>query len=515
MSTPQPWSTRPKIDELKLTDIFMRRVLSGTLNQEIPFSDITTFMNGSATEYISEESDLPALSGGFHKLEQGKNYIFLEAMTIANPILFPAGWTGIICRQVFNTDIIEYTGTATMFQTLNIDGTIASVADAGGGAITVTTGAPHGLANGDFVNITGTTSYNAERLVISNVTASTYDVQIAFVADETGAFDTGYNSIRFFNFNPQNAATANWLDLTSSQSPNTALIFSISASVAFLSPGIIRKAPTIVFDTSFFGFFTEGLTLEDCDIVAFTQCEFFSFPGASTTARALILTGAATRRITSLNCAFTMGDADQRPVRIDPSITAANEILFLISPDNDVADEYFDTSAGGLDETDPQVIAENNGTRKNSQTISESRTNGMLEVDGSGGVDVPIVDIAPVAGDWIEDPSTERFSVDTTTGLATYNGTKPVTVMIKYSLSASQTSGSAQTVDIDLHINGIIQTKSTITIITAGVGSPISGVYNGANFLINPGDTFQLFKDNTTNTNNTDITNATMLINLD
>ena len=291
MSVPEPWSEFPKVDELSLTDFFMRRTPTNlTKNQEILFSDITTFMNGSATVYISSESDLPPLFGGFHVLEQGKNYIFLEAMTIANPILFPAGWTGIVCRQVFNTDIIEYIGTETMFQTLNIDGTIITAADVGGGEINMQTSAPHGLKNGDFVNITGTTSYNAERLEISTVTATSFNVQLPFVANESGAFDTGYNSIRFFNFNPQNAATADWLDLTSSQSPNTALIFSISASVAFLSPGIIRKAPTIVFDTSFFGFFTDGLTLEDCDIVAFTQCEFFSFPGASTTARALILT---------------------------------------------------------------------------------------------------------------------------------------------------------------------------------------------------------------------------------
>ena len=178
-------------------------------------------------------------------------------------------------------------------------------------------------------------------------------------------------------------------------------------------------------------------------------------------------------------------------------------------------DETGNMNTSSLDSEDPIVFAEGNNGSLDSMTIAESRTNGTLEVDGSGGIDVPIIDITPVAGDWIEDPSTERFSVDTTTGLVMYNGVNPVAVMIKYSLGASQTSGPAQTIDIDLHINGIVQTKSTTTFTTVGVGSPVSVVYNGGNFVINPGDTFQLFKDNITNTNNTDVTNTTLLINLD
>ena len=143
--------------------------------------------------------------------------------------------------------------------------------------------------------------------------------------------------------------------------------------------------------------------------------------------------------------------------------------------------------------------------------ISESSTVGILEVDGSGGVAVPIVDVTPVSGDWAEDPTTETFSVDTTTGIVTYNGLNPIVMMIKYSLAGAQSSGSAQTVDIVLNINGTPQTKSTITILTSGVGTFIPSVYNGGNYTINTGDTFQLFKENTSNTNNTDIQNAVLL----
>ncbi|MFV2016543.1 MAG: hypothetical protein ACC656_14020, partial [Candidatus Heimdallarchaeota archaeon] len=168
-----------------------------------------------------------------------------------------------------------------------------------------------------------------------------------------------------------------------------------------------------------------------------------------------------------------------------------------------------------LDSTTVEVIARDNRNSADSQTISESLTDGTLVVDGSGGISVAIVDVTPNPGDWVEDPSTERFSVDTATGIVTYNGITPITGMIKYSLSASQTSGAAQTIDFTLNINGTPQAKSTITIVTAGVGTPVAGVYSGGNFTIVSGDTFQLFKENTTNTNDTDIVNATLLINRD
>jgi len=228
------------------------------------------------------------------------------------------------------------------------------------------------------------------------------------------------------------------------------------------------------------------------------------------------------------NTAAAHGLVVGKPVVLSGFVTSAYNGTFIVTAvDTPLTGTQFETGVAfdideavgmmnksSLDQTDVRVTASDNAVAPNSQTIAESRTNGGLEVDGSGGVDVPIVDITPVAGDWIEDVTTESFSVDTTTGLVTYIGKKSVTVMIKYSLGASQSSGSAQTLDIDLHINAAIQAKSTITIVTSGVGAPVFGVYNGGNFEINTGDTFQLFKDNLTNTNNTDIANAILLINL-
>lgn len=52
----EPWSDRPKVDEISLTDILMRRVpSSATKNQEIPFSDVVDFVTafGMHTGVIS------------------------------------------------------------------------------------------------------------------------------------------------------------------------------------------------------------------------------------------------------------------------------------------------------------------------------------------------------------------------------------------------------------------------------------------------------------------------------
>jgi len=520
-----PWSakgekTTPGVaaDEIMIID--SEDIVLATKNKRMDYQNLADSLSsiavpivGSSIVYVASESDLPPLLGGFHQLENEKNYVFTEPMFISDPILFPAGWIGKIVKTFVTTPTITYIGSTPMFQTLNIDGTITGVVDAGGGAITVTTSVAHNLINGQFVNITGTTSYNEERLVISNESEFTFDVQIAFVADETGAFNTGYRTILFQGFDAQNGGTTTFMDLTSSGVFATVLSFDIFAEIGFLGPGIIRGGVNVVTNDAIWGFATSGLTLEDCQTGVFDSSTFIALaPSSGLTG--ITITGAATDRFSMITSSFTMMAVDQFPVRIDSSVVSASEILFSNTPDNAVATDYFDTSAGGLDQTDPQVTAENNGARADSMVISESSSTGILEVDGSGGIPVAIVDITPAPGDWVEDTTTETLSVDTTTGIVTYNGLNTITAMIKFSLSAEHASGSAQIVDFTLYINGVPQTKSTITITTTTSPSA-PGVYNGGNFSINPGDTLQLFKDNTSNTNNTNVENAILLFNID
>lgn len=512
----EPWSDRPKVDELALTDIFMRRVPTGGLNrnQEIPFSDVTAFIAGQSTVYVASEADLPPVGlDGFITLEYDKNYIFTEPANYTTSIAVPADWIGSIKKSFITSGAITFTG-ITMFFTIPEAGLITSIADSlFSPGVKSTISGINNYINGQFVNITGTTSYNQTRLQVSNVTATTFDVEIPFVGDETGEYNSGFRSMQFIDFAAENAAASFFMDLISSGDITSSILFTRVSVAGFVTPGIIQNAPNIVIRDCVFAFVTQGLAIRDTGAAIIETTNFTSLNPASTTARGFEILGTETKRVGVINSTFNMTNPSQHPVLIESVITNADEIIFQNSPDNLVATDYFDPA--GLDETDPQVIATNNGTRKNSQTIAESSTMGILEVDGSGGVDVPIVDITPVAGDWIEDPATEGFTVDTTTGIVTCIGLRPVSVMIKYSASAAQTSGAAQTVELSLHINGIVQAKSQIIIVTSGVGTFIPGVYNGGNFVLSPGDTLQLFKNNTTNTNNTDITNTTLLINLD
>jgi len=514
-------STRT-IDELPpatvLNDSFIAFANAVGLTNNVAALILANLSNGSASVLITQESDLPPFIDGFRTLEQNKNYIFTEPATFTNPILIPAGWTGSIRTSFFTPDSISYTGTGSFFSTLDIDGIINSIADAGGGFITVTTSASHGLLDNQFVNITGTvveTDYIQSRLQISNVTATTFDVELPFTATDTGLFNTGHGSLMFTDFSVTNPFTADFVDLTSSEGIGSSLIFIRCGTAGFVSPGTIRKTQNLLTNACIFGFIIEGLIIENVVAANFTTTNFLSLNPAIASAIGLEIRGVGTKKISVVNCSFDMTNSFQEPVRIDPDVTNADEIIFSRSPDNLVADDYFDTAAGGLDQTNPQVIADNNGTRPNSMTLAESSSAGILVVDGSGEIDVPIVDITPMAGDWVEDPTTETFSVNTTDGIITYNGLNPITVMVKYSLSIAQTSGPAQTVEIDLHINGTVQPKSGITIITVGTSNFVPGVYNGGNFLIQPGDTFQLFKDNTSNDNDTSVQNAILLINID
>ena len=180
----------------------------------------------------------------------------------------------------------------------------------------------------------------------------------------------------------------------------------------------------------------------------------------------------------------------------------------------DVEEAFTATDTGNmnkssLDSTSVLVSAENNQGSPDSMSQAEARTGATLEVDGSGGVDVPIQDLTPAPGDWIEDPTTEEFTVDTSTGVTTYNGIKDKTFLIQYQLTAIPSSGPAQILDFDVHINGIIQTKATTTIDTS---SATKTTYIGGLFVLSTGDTVQLFKENLTNTNNTDVSVATVLI---
>lgn len=479
---------------------------------------ISTLVSGPTIVYVHKLDDLPPLIGGFRTLAQNTAYIICNQINISDEILIPAGWNGFFQSSHLPFNALVYLGTNALFNTLGIDGTILSIADSGtepGAKSTITTSVAHGLTDGQFVNIEDTTDslYSQQRLQISNVTASTFDVEIVFVATDTGTFDTGYFAIQFFKMPFFNTGGGTLFDITATPDPDAVFAFDNFAAFNFLNMGIIRKSAIISLSRGQMTFFGNGIIIEDCDTMGLGESNFSNINPADTTSKCITITGSATRDIVLLTTKLNVANAAQRPVRIDPSVITADAINIQNCPDNNVAPDYFDISAGGLDQTNKQVITFKNGKRADSADQAEAMSDIIVEVVGvTIGVAEPIEDITPAANDFIFDPATEGFTLDDLTGIVTYNGRAPLTVRIEYALEAAQTSGSAQDLDIALRLNGVEQTKTIRSMTTMGVGSftPIS--YLGGFFDITPGDTLQLFKTNNTNTNNTDIQNLVVLI---
>jgi len=520
----EPWSDRPKIDELSLTDILMRRVPTGgvNLNQEIPFSDVSDFLLGLTTINVASEADFPAPVNGFIRLENGIKYILTAPVSVTSKILMEAGVVTIIDTTFEPLNKITFSGiTGTAIQTLNISGTITAFAnsDVSPGVKTkVTTSVAHGLSNNDKVNISGVileTQYNGTGRTITNVTATTFDIDVVFGDTDTGVFDTGliFLSLRArIDDGTAFPGDLQAFDLTyTPTSPGSTL--EVQAAVFnFDTPGIVRGAIFCGLDNALFIINDTGLVLED---VANTRCAFTSFLSSSgaSTATAITFQGAATLNLDMLTSTFNLASSDAFPMKINTDIDAAATMKIENSGNLGPNTAYFVVSGGGIDQTDIRVSLVNCVPSPDSQSMSESRTNGVLEVDGTGFGDKPIVDITPVAGDWIDDATTEEWTVDTTTGLATYIGLDPRSINIRYELSAAQTVGGNQNLIFDMHINGVFQSKSIRTLSTTGVGNFLQVSYIGGNFNIVNGDTVQLFKENITNDSNTDIRDAIMLIN--
>jgi len=169
--------------------------------------------------------------------------------------------------------------------------------------------------------------------------------------------------------------------------------------------------------------------------------------------------------------------------------------------------------SGKLDETDTRISVKGNQGQKDSMFVSETRSNVTIVVEGEDSSgdpigDIGIVDETPASADWIKDPSTEHFSVNTSSGVVTYLGNEK-TFNIQYQLTAAPEAPPAQSLIFYIRINENKQDKSVVVINTAN-GSSV--IYNGGIFILKKDDTIQLFKNNTTNAIKTVISNVTLLI---
>jgi len=428
---------------------------NGDSNQRIRFSIPTL---GQLVIPIHKVSDLPPLVNGFRTLEQDKVYQFVAEITIPDTLLIPAGWNGYIIGIHNPLTKLIYTGIGSALQTLGIDGTISSIADAGGGAITVTTSASHGLLDGQFVNITGTTSYNQQKLVVSNVTGTTFDVQIAFVANESGSFDTGYNTVNIMNMAFVGPGDQTLLSIEGADASSMLRYYNMKAS-GFEFVGVVETGKIIGYDGDL-EFTGLAIVFSNMDSIILSTTTLTHLDLGSTGSPLLSITGSSTTDVVLDKIQFNVADPSQFAIRLS-SLLAGSRISITNSPDNNIATDYFDTAGGGLDQTDPGVFAFNNGLRANSKNIASAK------VVGNATSFLPTVsfDSFDFGTSAIAGTEIERWElVSSQTGRVRYIGTKPFSGVLNMQIGIDASAGKNYTITLEKNASTIPEVIGPVTI---------------------------------------------------
>jgi len=180
-------------------------------------------------------------------------------------------------------------------------------------------------------------------------------------------------------------------------------------------------------------------------------------------------------------------------------------------PFGDPAAQFYMT--GALTEESPNVITDNCIGSEDSMRVAEIGINSAggrtITVVGTQDTVFRIENNPPVTDDFTVDVGTQEFSVDTATGVVTYIGLKRRTFLIIYEIIQFTTPSPSQILDIIIQINGLEQDK---TIRTMNTASATEKIYPGGIFTLDPGDTINLAKNNTSNANTTTFERLALVI---
>ena len=468
----------------------------------------TNMLNfGPNVVLVSSEDDLPPMVSGFHQLDPLTSYKFIKAgITITNPILIPAGYIGYIENTFLDSNGVIYIGTiSSFFNTLNISKSILSIANSPGdpgNRIVVTLDSSHTLINGDYVNITDTTSYNAERLLVSDVTATTFEVPGTFGVTETGNINTGYLALQFRNFVSASANPAHTaLSIISSGSPNSSFTMLNCAFFGYAGTGLIENGINALIHGSLLVQLTGSFEIRDSDSVNITNC-VIAGGDPSSTQPALKITGTETNDVGIININFKMAALLQSPILIDSAITNARFIRIQTCPDNGIATDYFDSS--GLDETNPQVIAVGNSIRKNSMASAQTgftniSTPIVITIDT---INIPVI----INGSQFVASNLERATADTSgqiTNLTKQTKKYPIT----FSALIEKVAGGITDIGLLLIKNGVLDLLATFEI-PHSVNSGVIQISATRDFELVDGDTLDIAVVNFANTDNIEVSQA-------
>ncbi len=197
----------------------------------------------------------------------------------------------------------------------------------------------------------------------------------------------------------------------------------------------------------------------------------------------------------------------------------AGDAIFNIASDIDIStqilihDNLFDDAAGGdlfdpagLDQTDPKVIAHNNGNYIDSYWQASYGFNDNTEVTF---IDDPDVDV-PIAGTFADNES-ERFTLDIGTGELTYIGEEAIKISLKAVMSVSKELQPFNLVKVSLSVNKEIILLSTMPL---SINKNVNQATIYTEIILNKGDTIQKpVIRNVNHTNNPLVSDCNILIN--
>ncbi len=148
--------------------------VTGVIFLNITNVSVVGNQSGGGTSFGGSHIKIRGVSGGAMQIV-GLNIIPADSDTMYDltELDSPLDLTNNIHLDLLNSGGLYGAGT---------DKTITAFADAGGGQVTVTS-ANHNIPSGNFVDITGTTSYNGN-FKITNVTTNTFEITDTFVSDD-------------------------------------------------------------------------------------------------------------------------------------------------------------------------------------------------------------------------------------------------------------------------------------------------------------------------------------------
>lgn len=439
----------------------------------------SNIIHGSSITPVFEPNDISPIINGFRQINQEKSYVFMNPMTFTEPILLPAGYIGRIDMPFlekdgifFDTDITDINIINSLFQTLFINADIFSIEESqdGNTKSQINTLNSHKLNEGQYVNIVETgTIYDQKRLLISNVKDSSFDVDISYTSGITlssnSRFDTGLYQLQLCNINTTskigNENKNYFAYLQSTPDPTSLLSIQNCKTKEFTSAIHANDFNNIFLETNDFDSIENDIIFHQCKDVSMSNNIIRKLKSSDKSIGVKI---SQFNRFFSNNSNFILGNASQIPFSLH-DIDKAESVIIQNSPDNGMADNYFDPDGANDTDLSGKIFTSNNRATSSSvipKICIKIKTTKKLRLKASYNDDFTLRDTTnPSDDDWIIEDLSNNTSTINSLGQIRYTGIDAL-VKIGFKTTLELIEPKNQTGNIMLCIDGIVVNKTKV-----------------------------------------------------